>query len=115
MDDASLSVEPALNGAKFSALEGTLADFESRYVAAYGAPPRAISAAAYDAMALAATLRATEVGFSAESLTNPAGFKGVMGTYRINADGTTERLMSVKQITASGLQVVEAAGSSFVF
>ena len=38
-----------------------------------------------------------------------------MGTYRISEDGTTERLMSIKEITPAGLQIIEAAGASFVF
>ena len=115
MDDTSLTTEPALNGAKFSALQGTLAQFESRFAAAYGSSPRSISAVAYDAMALAASLKATNKSFSVNSLTRSDGYKGVMGTYRINADGTTERLMSIKEITSEGLRVVQAAGSSFVF
>ena len=115
MDDASLTTEPALNGAKYSAVQGTISQFESRFAAAYGSSPRSISAVAYDAMALAATIKASGQSFGVGSLTRTDGYKGVMGTYRIYATGTTERLMSVNEITSSGLRVVQAAGSSFVF
>ena len=64
MDDASLTVEPALNGARFSALQGSIEQFESRFAATFGASPRAISAVAYDAMALAITLRASNRGLA---------------------------------------------------
>ena len=115
MDDSPLGTEPALNGARFSSLGGSLSQFETRYAAAYGGTPRSISAVAYDAMALMASLKASGQSYSPASLTNSNGFKGVMGTYRINADGTTERLMSVKRLSPNGISVVESAGSSFVF
>jgi len=112
MDDPSLTTEPALNGANFSAIQGTRAQFESRFAAQYGSTPRSTSITAYDAMLMAASLNGN---YSTGSLTNGGGFTGVLGTYRLNSNGTTERQMAIKEIGPSGIRVVEAAGSSFLF
>ena len=115
MDDAALTSEPALSGAHFSALEGPITQFEQRFVASYGSAPRSSSAVAYDALSLVAALRSSGQGFGSGSLTNSSGFAGVLGTYRLNSNGKVDRHMAIKQITPSGLQVIEAAGSSFLF
>ena len=115
MDDASLTTEPALNGAHFSALEGTLSLFESRFATSFGSTPRSSSLAAYDAMSMVARLHGSGQSLGSGSLTNPDGFSGVMGTYRLNADGTTERLLGIKKITPNGIQIIQAAGASFLF
>lgn len=115
MDDAALTSEPPLNGAHFSALQGSLAEFEQRFATSFGRAPRSSSVVAYDALAMVAGLRSSGQGFSAGSISNSSGFTGVLGTYRLNGNGTVERLMSVKQITPNGIQVIQTAGSSFLF
>lgn len=115
MDDAALTSEPSLNGAHFSALQGSLAEFEQRFATSFGRAPRSSSVVAYDALAMVAGLRSSGQGFSAGSISNSSGFTGVLGTYRLNGNGTVERLMSVKQITPNGIQVIQTAGSSFLF
>ena len=115
MDDASLTTEPALNGAHFSAISESLDLFETRFATNFGAAPRLTAVAAYDAMSMAASLLEVGQGLSARTLTNPNGFRGVLGTYRLNADGTTQRLMAIKTVGPNGVEVVVPAARSFLF
>lgn len=118
-DDPRLSNEPSLQGGLYPAAPTAAhQEFEARYAKAFGPLPGrigGIASIAYDATALAAILARQPLGdYSAQSLTNPVGFAGVDGLFRLSPDGTSERGLAVRQVTASGPREVSPAPNSFV-
>ncbi|WP_043646771.1 penicillin-binding protein activator [Caenispirillum salinarum] len=115
-DDRRLGQEPALVGAVFPAPSPQSNDyFTRRYGNAYGTTPPAIANVGYDATALAAVLakRNETAPFDARALTNPEGFVGVDGLFRLRQDGTVERGFAILRVTRDGAQVVAPAPESF--
>ncbi|OUS05698.1 hypothetical protein A9Q96_10885 [Rhodobacterales bacterium 52_120_T64] len=108
-----LLVQPSLQDGLFAVPDPALtAQFNERYLNAYGAEPHNLAAIAYDAVAAvgalvrsAAAEGATDA-FSAERLTNPAGFIGVNGIFRFRADGQNERGLAILKVdTGTGVEV----------
>jgi branched-chain amino acid transport system substrate-binding protein len=90
-------------GAWFAAAPAAgFADFARRYQAAFGAPPPRLASLAYDAAALTMVLaRGNPHDFSVGILTNPQGFAGVDGLFRLKPNGSIERAYAIKQVTAN--------------
>jgi hypothetical protein len=117
-DGVRLSDEPALQGAWYPALpKYGPAAFAARYAKAFGplAPDMAAFAGnAYDATALAAVLaRKGEGDFPQSALTNPDGFAGVDGIFRLLPDGTCERGLQIRQVVQGGSSTVSPAPTAF--
>lgn len=116
-DDSRLGKEPALIGGWYAAPDPKLrADFDSRYAKLYGGkgPPR-IATLGYDATALAAVLARAEGGpdFSAKALTNPNGFSGLDGIFRLRGDGLIDRGLAVLEVQRDAPRIVSPAPTSF--
>ena len=115
-DEPGMGSEPALAGAWYAAPEPALrGDFEARFRQAYGKEPPRLATLAYDATALAAVL--TGMGgpqpFDRRTLTDPAGFGGVDGLFRLHPTGIVERGLAVLEVTAAGPRVIDPAPRSF--
>lgn len=90
------------------------AAFEERFINSYGYKPPRIASLAYDAVALAATLATSGIGFTHEAITDPSGYSGpANGIFRFNKNGTVERGLAVLQVKHGKLEVVDPA--PFVF
>ncbi|MGQ0662733.1 MAG: penicillin-binding protein activator [Pseudomonadota bacterium] len=112
-EDPRLGREPALIGAWFAAAPPEArADFVKRFRALYGSEPPRLATLAYDAVALAASL-AGGADFSAASLTNPAGFAGLDGIFRLRPDGTIERALAVLEVRRDQFRTISPAPQSF--
>ena len=88
----------------------------TRYRARYGKTPYRMASLGYDAMLLAVrSARGWPVGkpFPARGLVDKDGFSGVDGSFRFGRDGIAERLLEVRQVTATGTTVVSPAGKVF--
>jgi ABC-type branched-subunit amino acid transport system substrate-binding protein len=112
-----LAREPAMLGALFPAPDPTAArDFAARYRAVYGQAPPQLASHGYDAAALAVVLARGGAAdpFRREALLNPAGFAGVDGIFRLNADGLTERGFAILQVTRAGAEPVKPSPGSFI-
>jgi len=114
-DVPDLGGEPSLIGGWYAAPPpDARAGFEDRFRAAYGHAPKRLATLAYDAVGVAAVLDRTPGGdFSAASLTNPNGFAGADGIFRLRGDGTAERGLAVLQVERTGTSVVSPAPESF--
>lgn len=112
-----LTREPALRGGWFAAPDPEITrNFENRYAGAFGAPPPRLASLAYDATLLSARLAATQRRrdrFSLESITDPNGYYGADGLFRLNADGSVERGLAILEIQPGGIQVIDPAPRSF--
>jgi ABC-type branched-subunit amino acid transport system substrate-binding protein len=115
-DDPRIFANPALEGGWYPGPNpGGFRAFADRYRTRYRQDPPRPAALAYDAVALVAALVKTQgpQRFSTEVLTNPSGFAGIDGVFRLRADGTNQRGLAVLRVTPSGGQVASPASRTF--
>ncbi len=111
-----IAAEQSIQGAWFSAPPlSERKKFEDRFRAAYNYVPPRLASLAYDATALAAVLAQSPeaTDFSAAALTDPNGFRGVDGIFRLLPDGTVERAYAIQEVTADGFNVIKPGVDSF--
>lgn len=115
-DDPAIDSELSLEGGWYAAPPPSArADFETRYHALYHHAPPRLTTLAYDATALAAVLARGANGpdFSAAALTNPSGFVGIDGIFRLRPDGLVQRGLAVLEIHHGGSTVIDPAPTTF--
>ena len=118
-DDPAVSREPMLVGGWFAAPDPD-ADraFIEKYRETFGQPPAQsqLAALAYDAVSLIALLSNGQPyrRFTRDALTDPNGFSGVDGIFRLNLDGTVERGLAILAVGPGGaFQIVDPAPRTF--
>ena len=107
---------PGVQGGWFALPDPALtSQFEARYAAAYGGAPHPIAGLAYDGIAAIGALARQGGGgaLSGAALTQPAGFAGVNGVFRLLPDGTNERGLAVAQVQNNQVFVIDPAPRSF--
>lgn len=107
---------PGLQGGLFALPNpNRIAAFASRYEAAYGAAPHPIGGLAFDGVAAIGALAAqgNRDALTGAALTQPNGFQGVSGVFRLREDGTNERALAVATIQDNRAVVVDPAPQSF--
>ena len=105
-----------LQGAWFALPDpGLAAQFGARYQAAYGAPPHPIAGLAYDAVAAIGALvsQGQSNALTGQALTQPSGFAGVNGVFRLLPNGSNQRALAVGQIQNNQVIVIDPAPRSF--
>jgi branched-chain amino acid transport system substrate-binding protein len=115
-DEPGLGSEPALDGGWYAAPPPEArAGFEKRFRDLYRHPPPRLATLAYDATALAAVLARGRNGpdFSAAALTNPSGFVGIDGIFRLRSNGLVERGLAVLEVHKDGNTVIDPAPQTF--
>ena len=108
--------EPALVGGWFAAPSAKArTDFVSQYRSVYSENPNRLATLAYDAVALSAVLANDEgeADYSRATLTDPAGFLGRNGIFRLTDWGLTERGLSVMQVQQKNFRDISPAPTSF--
>ena len=115
--DKTLGRTPALRGAWYAAApDARFNQLTTRYRARYGKAPYRLASLGYDAVLLAVrSSKNWPVGrpFPAAGLIARDGFSGVDGNFRFGRDGIAERLLEVRQVSATGTTTVSAAGKAF--
>lgn len=91
------------------------AAFLTRYQSTYGAAPHASAGLAYDGIAaVGALVKQGGIGqLTAQGLTQPQGFVGVGGIFRLNGNGSNQRGLAVAQIVNQQVQIIDPAPQSF--
>jgi ABC-type branched-subunit amino acid transport system substrate-binding protein len=115
-DEPGIGGQDALIGAWFAApVPANREEFNVRYKRTFGEAPPRLATLAYDATALAAVLaRGPEpVPFSEASLTDPNGFFGRDGLFRLNADGGHDRKLAILRVDRGGVTVIDEPPRSF--
>lgn len=115
-DDIRVTREPALIGGWFAAPPPEAREpFNKRYREVYGRDPPRLATIAYDATALAAVLARGEDGpdFSVEAITNPVGFAGMDGIFRLLTDGSIERALAVLEVRRNAFHTISPAPETF--
>ena len=109
--------QAGLRGAWFAApTEANFAAFRNRYRARYGRDPYRLASLGYDAVLLTVRIAADwPVGrrFPETALRDRTGFAGVDGAFRFGRDGIAERALEVREVTATGTNVVSPAPRGF--
>ncbi|MBL4872079.1 MAG: penicillin-binding protein activator [Rhodobacteraceae bacterium] len=115
-----LLLQPSLQDGLFAVPDPELtAQFNDRYLNTYGTEPHNLAAIAYDAVAVVGALIRSSAAegatdtFSAERLTNPAGFIGANGVFRFRADGRNERGLAILKVETGLTIEVDAAPRNF--
>jgi ABC-type branched-subunit amino acid transport system substrate-binding protein len=103
----------ALGGWYAASDPGMRRSFIATYTSTYGQEPPRLATLAYDATALAAVLAKRGGGFDRAALTNPNGFAGLDGIFRLTPQGLVERGLAVLEVTPEGAQVVDPAPTTF--
>ncbi|MFX4220084.1 MAG: penicillin-binding protein activator [Thalassobaculum sp.] len=114
--DRALSREPTLVGGWFAAPDPAVRKgFVDRYSAVYGTAPHGLASLSYDAVGLTAVLarQTSDRPFAIENLTQPYGFNGADGLFRLLADGTNQRGLAVLRLTQDGFQRIDPAPQTF--
>jgi branched-chain amino acid transport system substrate-binding protein len=115
-DDLRLTREPALIGGWFAAPPPEAREpFNKRYRETYKREPPRLATIAYDATALAAVLARSDGGpdFSPEAITNPVGFAGMDGVFRLLPDGSIERALAVIEVRRNSFRTISPAPETF--
>jgi len=116
-DEPGVGREPALAGGWYAAPDpSSRQEFERRYQDLYGSKPPRLATLGYDAAAMAGALAKAARGgdpFPVTRMTDPAGFAGADGIFRLRADGLVERGLAVIEVTRDGSTVIDPAPQSF--
>ena len=115
--DKTLGKTVALRGAWYAAApDARFNQLSVRYRARYGRSPYRLASLGYDAVLLAVrSSKNWDAGrpFPARGLTDRDGFSGVDGNFRFSRNGIAERLLEVRQVSATGTTVVSPAARAF--
>jgi len=115
-DTAEIQEIPLLVGAWYASVELLQRlPFEAHFRESYGTLPTRIATLAYDSVYLAAALSKNNPPrpFQKEMLTQPEGFKGIDGLFRLKSQGETERSLVILEITPQGTHVISPAENHF--
>lgn len=116
-NDPNLAREQALAGGWYAATApDKWQDFAKRYQDNYSANPDQLGGLVYDAVTLAVALGKGPKGadFSQSALTNPNGFSGASGLFRLLPDGNVDRGLAVLEVAPTGPIQRDPAPSSFI-
>jgi ABC-type branched-subunit amino acid transport system substrate-binding protein len=115
-NDPALAQETGLVGGWYATTDPVRwQQFAERYAGIYGAAPDQRAGLVYDAITMIVALgrNVPTPDYSEAALTNPSGFSGVTGVFRLNADGTVQRQLAVMEVVPGGATVREQAPGTF--
>ena len=107
---------PGLEGGLFALPDqGTSALFENRYSATYGELPHPLAGLAYDGIAAIGALAAAgnTSALTKAELTQPQGFRGTAGVFRLLPNGLNQRGLAVATIQENQVVILEQAPRNF--
>jgi branched-chain amino acid transport system substrate-binding protein len=112
-DPSLLSEQPAQGAWIATWSKAALDKFAQRFEATYKRKPNPLAVLAYDATALASLLAKGDNRFAAEQLTDPQGFTGGSGLFRLRPDGLAEHGLDILEVRNGTVRVIDAAPTSF--
>ena len=113
-DDPGLFAEQPVQGAWIASWDPQTVDkFVKRFQSTYGRTPAPLAVLAYDGTALACLLAKNDAGFGASDLTDPQGFTGGSGLFRLRSDGLVEHGLAVLEVRNGTANVIDPAPKTF--
>ena len=90
-------------------------EFSNHYQETFGARPHQLASLAYDGIAALGVLieSGKSDAFSAQNLTQAAGFQGVDGIFRLKSDGTNERGLTIAKVQDKQVLIIDPAPRAF--
>jgi branched-chain amino acid transport system substrate-binding protein len=116
-DDPRVLEETALRSGWIAAIPPeTMSAFNARYQRAFGTEPQQLAALAYDATALVVIVARdlADRDFDSLTLTNPEGFSGATGLFRLRPDGLTDHGLAILEVDGAATRVIDPAPASLV-
>lgn len=112
---ARLSMPQLQNGWFALPDQGLKTQFDARYRAAYGEQPHELAGLAYDGIAAIASLvrAGNRNALTTTGLTQPSGFSGVGGIFRLMPNGTSQRGLAVATLRGNQLVILDPAPRGF--
>ncbi len=113
---ATMLTQPGVQGGWFATPDRRMQQtFETRYAAAYASVPHPIAGVAYDGIAAIGALLKTgrNDALTVDALTQPAGFVGVNGIFRLLPDGSSQHALAVSTIEDGVVTQISPAPRSF--
>lgn len=107
---------PGLEGGLFALPDQNTATlFANRYQAAFGTTPHPLAGLAYDGIAAIGALAAAgnTDALTKQALTQPQGFRGTAGVFRLLPNGLNQRALAVATIQDNQVTILEQAPRSF--
>ena len=111
-----LAALPGLAGGLFALPDqGTTTLFQNRYQTAYGSAPHPLAGLAYDGIAAIGALAAAgnSGALTKAELTQPQGFRGTSGVFRLLPNGLNQRALAVATIQNNQVVVLDPAPRNF--
>lgn len=87
--------------------------FNKKYKDLFGETPNTLYSYAYDSIALASALSKESQRDLYQAITNPDGYIGINGSFRLFDDGTNEHNLDIVEVNDTGLQTVDSAAKTF--
>lgn len=87
--------------------------FSNKYSQLFGQRPSSLDSFGYDAVALASALSEQGDSDLNQAITNPDGYIGINGAFRLFANGTNQHSLDIMEIHSQGDVVVDGAAKSF--
>lgn len=114
-ENTNLNKETTLNGSWYPSLSRTHSIyFSNKYADLFGERPSSLYSLAYDAIALSAALAKNADGDLNEQITNPDGYIGINGAFRLFENGTNEHSLDIVEVRQSGDEVIEKSPHKFL-
>ncbi len=114
LEDKELTAQESLVGSWLAARSPAKdAAFARRFSEIYGRSPQPLASLAFDAAALAVLLSRSEPRFDPAQLTDPQGFDGFTGIFRLRPDGLAEHGLAVLEIRKGELVEIDPAPTAF--
>lgn len=114
-ENTDLSKETTMLGSWYTTMSRTHSlYFANKYSSLFGERPSSLYSLAYDAVALSAALSKQPGGDLNSIITNPDGYIGINGAFRLFPNGTNEHSLDILEVRAEGDEVIEKSQGKFL-
>lgn len=113
-ENSKLNNETTIVGSWYPVMSRSHSDyFANKYAYVYGEKPNALYSLAYDAVALSNALAQQNDGNLTSVITNPDGYVGINGVFRLFENGHNQHSMDVVEVAKSGDVIIDPAPKKF--
>lgn len=113
-ETSKLNNETTLIGSWYPAMSRSHSDyFNNKYSNVFGERASSLYTLAYDAVALSNAMATQSGSDETAQITNPDGYVGLNGMFRIFGNGHNQHSMNIMEVTKSGDAIVDAAPKRF--
>lgn len=113
-ENTALNNESTIIGSWYPAMSRSHSNyFANKYAYVYGERPQALFSLAYDAVALASALSQSSEQNLTPIITNPDGYVGINGMFRLFENGFNQHSMDIVEVRKGGDTVIDEAPKKF--